>query len=297
MVISLSRLRSPRLRPYESADEAAVLELLAADRLPGQPICTASMLAEALAGRSVADPAAWAALDGLVTTVLCTPDGGIGGIVCCAGRPCDDASLLLWLHCRDSSEAAATLIARTLEWSGARLVYGFPLASALTRGLVGLPERRSRATHEALLAVGFTGLGRSWYLRAELPVAGLPHLGHVELKDTVAPPGRRLEVRRCGRVLAQAIVERPVGGVGVIHSLAVAPDTCGQDLTLGLLGNAMDVLLGFGARETIVYLDESHDDPEWDPTAALRTYLFADFIEVDRLLTFTRPPTPSGMRG
>lgn len=56
----------------------------------------------------------------------------------------------------------------------------------------------------------------------------------------------------------------------------------------------MDVLIGFGARETIVYLDESHDDPEWAPAAA---YMFADFIEVDRLLTFTRPSTPSGMRG
>ncbi|WP_234335875.1 GNAT family N-acetyltransferase [Streptomyces sp. NRRL S-1022] len=296
-MISLSRLGSPRLRPYESADEAAVLELLAADRLPGQPVCTALMLADALAGRSVGDQAAWAGLDGLVTTVLCTPNGGIDGIVCCAGRPCDDASLILWLHCRDSSEAAATLIARALEWSGARLVCGFPLASALTRGLIGLPERRSRATHEALLAVGFTALGQCRYLHAELPVAGLPHLGHVELKDTVSPAGKRLEVRRCGRVLAQVFVEHPVGGVGVIRSLTVAPDTRGQDLPLGLLGNAMDVLIGFGARETIVYLEESHDDPEWDLAAALRTYLFADFIEVDRLLTFTRPPTPSETRG
>ncbi|MFF3166814.1 GNAT family N-acetyltransferase [Streptomyces sp. NPDC003273] len=297
MAISLSRLRSPRLRPYKSADETAVLELLAADRLPGQPICTASMLDDALAGRSASDPAAWAALDGLVTTVLSTPDGGIGGIVCCAGRPSDNASLILWLHCRDNSETAATLIARALEWSGARLLHAFPLATALTRGLIGLPERRSRATHQALLAVGFTGLGRRRYLHAELPVAGLPHLGHVELKDTVSPPGKRLEVHRSGRVLAQAIVERPVGGVGMIHSLTIAPDTCGPDLPLGLLGNAMDVLLGFGARETIVYLDESHDDPEWDPATALRTYLFADFIEIDRLLTFTRPPTPSGMPG
>lgn len=45
----------PVSRPYAAGDERAVLDLIAADRLPGQPPTTAAMLAEALAGRSQVD--------------------------------------------------------------------------------------------------------------------------------------------------------------------------------------------------------------------------------------------------
>jgi hypothetical protein len=45
----------PAFRPYTAADEGAVLDLIAADRLPGQPVTTSAMLGEALAGRSPVD--------------------------------------------------------------------------------------------------------------------------------------------------------------------------------------------------------------------------------------------------
>lgn len=223
MTILLSRAESPHLRPFEPADEAGVLELLAADGLPGQPACSAWMLADAVAGRSAADPAAWAALEGpVVTTVLCAPGGGIAGVVCCAGRPGDGPPLLLWLHCREDFSTAQALIAQALQCCAAGPVHAFTLACALTRGLVGLPEHRRRVTREALRAAGFVSWGRCRYLRAELPVAGLPHLAGVEMNDTASPPGKHLEVRCRGRVLAQAALERPVDGVGLIRSVTVA---------------------------------------------------------------------------
>jgi GNAT superfamily N-acetyltransferase len=228
---------------------------------------------------------------------LCAPDGGIAGIVSCAGRLGDGTALFLWLHCREDFQTAQALIARALKPSAARPMQAFTLTCALTRGLVGLPERHRRVTREALQAAGFTSRGRRRYLRAELPIAGLPHLGGVLVKDTTSPPGKRLEVRRHGRLLAQATLERPVDKVGLIRSITVAPHARGQGLGLGLLGNALDVIVGLGAHETIVYLDEIPADPERDPVATLRTYMHADFIEVDRLLTFVRPPMPSQTPG
>ncbi|MEU9444201.1 hypothetical protein AB0D42_25540 [Streptomyces sp. NPDC048304] len=40
---------SPQVRPFESADEAAVLDLLVGDRLPGRLACSTVTLAEAVA--------------------------------------------------------------------------------------------------------------------------------------------------------------------------------------------------------------------------------------------------------
>jgi GNAT superfamily N-acetyltransferase len=251
------------------------------------------MLADAVAGRSVADPGARAVLEGsVITTVLCAPGGGIAGIVACAGHQGDGTPLLLWLHCHEDPATAQALITHAVQCSDTRPVHAFTLACALTRGLVGLPERRRRVTRQALQAAGFTSCDRCRYLRAELPVAGLPHLAGVQMNDTASPPGTHLEVRRHGRVLAQAVLERPIDGVGLIRRVTVAPHARGQGVGLGLLGNALDVLAGLGAHEAIVYLDETRADPERDPVAALRTYAACDFAEVDRLLTFTRTPAP-----
>lgn len=66
---TISRV-TPSLRPYTSADESAVLDLINGDRLPGQPPTTADMLAEALAGRSPVDGGWWDELATPVTDVV-----------------------------------------------------------------------------------------------------------------------------------------------------------------------------------------------------------------------------------
>ncbi|MFB7511146.1 hypothetical protein [Streptomyces broussonetiae] len=102
------------------------------------------------------------------------------GVVSCVGQPGDGSALLLWLHCREDFSTAQALIARAPECWDSRPLHAFTLACAVSRGLVGLPDRR-RATGEALRAAGFTIRGRRQYLRAELPIAGLPHLAGVEM--------------------------------------------------------------------------------------------------------------------
>lgn len=80
-----------RPRPYAAGDEAVVLELVNADRLPGQPETTVAMLAEALAGRSPVDGGWWAELDSPRTDVVHDADGQVLGVVSYALRRRDGA--------------------------------------------------------------------------------------------------------------------------------------------------------------------------------------------------------------
>src|SRR5690606_31076402 len=86
------------IRPVEARDEQAVLALVNADRVPGQPLATSAMLAEALAGRSSVDSGWWAELADLTTEVATTRDGEIVGVVSYATRPRDGVGIVLWLH-------------------------------------------------------------------------------------------------------------------------------------------------------------------------------------------------------
>ncbi|MFF8592329.1 hypothetical protein ACF061_12925 [Streptomyces sp. NPDC015220] len=76
---------------------AAVPDLLASDRLPGQQACTARMLADAPAGR----PRRLGRAPPAVTTVRCGRDGGINGVVSCTERPSDATSVILRQHCAE----------------------------------------------------------------------------------------------------------------------------------------------------------------------------------------------------
>jgi len=74
-------------RPYAPSDESAVLSLVAADRLPGQPAITPAMLREAVAGNSIVDAGWWAELDPPRTEVLVEEGTGrVVGVVSYAVR-------------------------------------------------------------------------------------------------------------------------------------------------------------------------------------------------------------------
>jgi hypothetical protein len=96
------------VRPYRRTDAAAVLELINADRLPGQPACTMSMLDEALAGRSVIDAAWWEELKVPSTDVL-VEGGRVLGVISFAVRRSDGAGIVLAPRSRgsDARRAAA----------------------------------------------------------------------------------------------------------------------------------------------------------------------------------------------
>ncbi|NED17947.1 GNAT family N-acetyltransferase [Streptomyces sp. SID9913] len=250
------------------------------------------MLAEALAGRSQVDAGWWAELDAPFTDVVQDETGAVLGVVSYAVRPSDGAGLLLWLHCREEQQPAECLVAHVLDRFGARTVFAFEFASALTLGLEGLPVRHRPATRAALEKAGFTGRDLWRYMHTGLPVAGLSHAEHRTVEECEDPPGKRLTVRDTGEVVAEATISRPVAGIGVLWWISVAPAARDKGLGLALLGTALDLLRGLGASEAILFVDDDAPagDPERGRTAANRLYDLAGFTEVDRLSSFTRRP-------
>ncbi|KWX05866.1 hypothetical protein TH66_00585 [Carbonactinospora thermoautotrophica] len=282
-------------RAYQAGDENQVLELINADRLPGQPACTPAMLGEAVAGRSTVDAGWWAELDPPRTEVLVDQAGRVAGVVSFAARPEDKAGLILWLHGREDPAMVAALVGHALAELGRRpVVYAFEFASALTLGLEGLPVRHRPATHRALVEAGFAGRDLWRYMRRDL--AGIDS-AQVEGQDPVAtvtpcedPVGWRLEVRDPqGALAGEATVGEPVDGIGVLWWIEVAPPHRGRGIGRALLRQALAHLAGHGAREVILYVDD--DEPpggERDRTAANALYDAMGFTEVDRLHSYTR---------
>lgn len=278
------------IRPYEHQDEGPVLQLLAADRLPGQPAVTAAMLADALAGRSEVDSSWWDELRPPVTEVAQDADGQVLGVVSYATRPRDRAGVILWLHCREDQTVAAALLNRATSQLGQRAIHAFEFASALSLGLEALPVRHRPATHRVLTENGFTGEDLWRYMRASLPIADLPRASGVEVAPANDHPGQQLVIRRSGEVIAEAAIGTPVAGIGVLWWISVEPAARGQKVGLALLGSALGLLAELGANEAILFVDDDAPagDPERDRTAANRLYDKAGFEEVDRLVSFMR---------
>lgn len=278
-------------RPYQATDEAAVLALIEADRLPGQPRTTPAMLAEALVGRSTVDAGWWSELAAPTSDVACDAAGRVVGVVSYATRPSDGAGYILWLHGREDLAVAEALVAHALDRLGPRTVYAFEFASALSLGLEGLPVRHRPETRKALESFDFTGRDLWRYMRAPLPLAGLEQTAHVLVTDSEDPPGKRLEIREGSDLLAEATIGHPVAGIGVLWWISVAPDSRRRGLGMSLLGSALDQMQGLGAEEVILYVDDdAPGDPERSRAAATRMYDRAGFTEVDRLFSYTRQP-------
>ncbi|MFJ3875952.1 GNAT family N-acetyltransferase [Streptomyces sp. NPDC090077] len=281
------------LRPYAPADARAVLSLVNADRLPGQPVATPEMLREALAGRSPVDGGWWEELDPPATHVAVGPDGTPVGVVSWATRPEDGTGLVLWLHCREDPRVADALVGAALTALGPRPVEAFPLATALTRGVEALPRAHREATHEALERAGFHGAPQWRYLLIDLPAPDLPRAAGVR---TVPEPGdphaRRLEIRRGEAAAeAEAVIGLPVEGAGVLWWIGVRPPSRRRGTGRSLLGSALDALSRHGAREAVLYVEtDTVPGAEDDRTAATALYRSAGFREVDVLHSYTLPP-------
>ncbi|MGH3831050.1 MAG: GNAT family N-acetyltransferase [Pseudonocardiaceae bacterium] len=305
MIIDSTRLFA---RPYAVTDEVAVLGLVNADRLPGQPETTPAMLGVALAGRSPVDGGWWAELAVPRTDVVTAPDSQVVGVVSYAARPHDEAGFILWLHCRHENQrpehqrpdnhceedqtVAEALIIHALAQLGPRAVYAFEFASALTLGLEGLPVRHRPVTRTVLEAAGFSGrdLWRYIHQRLTTPVS-CPVSPLAEVFPSVDPAGWRLTLREDdGTMLGEAIIGQPIDGIGVLWWISIAPAARRRGLGRALLGQCFTHLAANGAREVIAYVDDDAppSDTERDRTAANRLYDQAGFVEVDRLHSFVR---------
>ncbi|MGH3719131.1 MAG: GNAT family N-acetyltransferase [Pseudonocardiaceae bacterium] len=292
-------------RPYAVTDEAAVLGLVNADRLPGQPETTPAMLGEALTGRSPVDSGWWAELAVPHTDVMTVPSGQVVGVVSYTTRRSDEAGFILWLHCRYENQrrenqreedrtVAEALITHALAELGPRAVYAFEFASALTLGIEGLPVRHRPVTRTILEAAGFPGRDLWRYIHrrldAPLPLQVSPL---AEVRPSVDPAGWQLTFREAdGTVLGEAIIGQPIDGIGVLWWISIAPAARRRGLGRVLLGQCLTHLAANGAHEVIAYVDDdaSPGDTERDRTAANRLYDQAGFAEVDRLHSFLRRP-------
>lgn len=286
-------------RGCTAADNEAVLAAINADRIPGQPICTAAMLAEAVAGRSTVDSGWWAELDQPSVDVLCAADGVVRGAVSYARRRRDGAGLILWLHGYEDQAVVAALIDHAI----ARLTVvgtlaAFEFASALSVGLEGLPIRHRPTTRAELTARGFTEADLWRYLHRTLPASDLPTAPNAHVSPDQERPGWVVELRAPdGNVLGDAQVSVAAPGLGVLWWIGVGAAHRGQRLGWSLLGTALDALYRQGASEVILFVDDdaSADDPERGRGAANAMYDRAGFIEVDRLCSYrsTRPASPT----
>lgn len=278
------------VRRYTPADQAPVLRLVNADRLPGQPVVTPEMLAEALAGRSSVDSNWWKELHTPITDVAQTTTGEVMGVVSYTTRPTDRVGVILWLHCYEDPTTAEALIQHATSQLGDRTIHAFDFATALSLGLEGLPIRHRSTTHATLTAAGFTGEDLWRYLHAPLPVKDLPRAENVKTRPADGGIGTQLEVRQGRKVLAEATVGTPFQATSVLWWISVDPAARGRGLGPQLLGSALDLMNQQGAEQVILYVDDDAPagDPERDRTAANAMYDRAGLTEVDRLWSYRR---------
>ncbi|MGH3622231.1 MAG: GNAT family N-acetyltransferase, partial [Sciscionella sp.] len=273
-------------RPYTQGDRDQVLAVIDADRLPGQPVATGDMLAEALVGRSPVDGGWWSELDGLRTDVLTDPTGAVAGAVSYARRPRDGAGVVLWLHGGEDSETVRQLTNHALAGlAGCPVVEAFSFASALGLGLEALPVRHRPVTDRVLREAGFRGENLWRYMHRPLPVSGLPRASTIEV-TTPDEHSRQLTMRDREQVLAEATIGLPVAGIGVLWWISVEPAGRGKGLGRALLGSALELLVGLDAAEVILFVDDDEPGTDRDRTAANRLYDSAGFREIDRLYSY-----------
>ncbi|MFI9251316.1 GNAT family N-acetyltransferase [Streptomyces sp. NPDC053069] len=288
MVVYVSPVLGVSLRPYAPTDQTAVLDLINADRLSGQPLTTPAMLTEALAGRSGVDAGWWAELDRPATSVATDATGAVLGVISYALRPKDAHGVILWLHCRENETVARALLDHAAHVMGPHPLEAFQFATALTLGLEALPVRHRPATHAALTAAGYAGTGLWRYMHRTLPAPELPRLTHYAT-EPATPDTRRLLVTEHGKTLADATIGTPVQGTGVLWWIGVEPAARGRGLGRALLGTALDVLHGMGTSEVILFVDDDAPPGDGrDRTAAKALYESSGFEEIDRLHSFTK---------
>ncbi|NSC25726.1 GNAT family N-acetyltransferase [Streptomyces albus subsp. chlorinus] len=280
------------MRSYEGGDEAAVLGIVNEDRLPGQPVVTAGMLGEALAGRSEIDAGWWEQLAPPRTDVAVDASGRVVGVVSYAVLRAAEVGFILWLHCREDERVASALVEHACTELGTESLRAFDFSSALTRGVEALPVRHRQATHRALERAGFTGEDLWRYMRMPLGSPELLPRGSGAMAQRREDGNLGMAVRgSTGQAVGEVVVGPPVEGTGVLWWISVEQAVRGRGLGRALIGSALRLLVELGAREVVLYVDDGPRADE-DRSAANRLYESVGFTEVDRLWFYTRGPQP-----
>jgi ribosomal protein S18 acetylase RimI-like enzyme len=261
------------VRAYTDADLPAVRQLVAADRLPGEPTAP---------GHLPGVPAS-----GEVFTLIGS-GGQARGVACVSVRRCDGAGLVHWLHAGEDLDAVAVLLAFARAELGRRTLHAFT-APATTTGVPGLPMRHRPATARALTAAGFTPATAQEYLLRDLddlsPVVPDDPIADVTALEDCR--GWRLVVPGRGTtgVVASALLSRPnpATGMAVLWHLAVHPQHRHRHIGRRLLAQCLNAAATGGARYFAAFTDPDEEN-------AMRLLTAQDFDHVDTLAVYHRRP-------
>jgi hypothetical protein len=274
-----------RMRPCRPADQQAVLALVEADRLPGQPECTPGILEQAMAGTSRREPVLWSDLERPRTDVLVDQEDHIMGVISYAAHQTEDSGEILWLHGQEIPDIVEALVAHALlELSGGKVMHAF--TAALGLGLPALPTGRRPVTRKVLEHAGFSGRNSWRYLRRTKPCDHAADCPPVEVVDSQSPPGWWLKAKDDDSS-AEVVAQEPVNGLGVLWWFSAGPRHADEALERALLQQADLLLREHGAAETILYAaaDPASGKPGW-------AFEDAGFTEIDHLVSYTRRNVP-----
>jgi GNAT superfamily N-acetyltransferase len=274
-------------------DLPAILDLVNADLLPGQPTCGRHALDMAMRGESPVDTSWWRELSN-VRVAVASRGGAVVGAVSYAIAAADRSGWLLWLHAREERTVVEALIDHAMgELTGSSHLYAFWIATALSLGVEALPVEQQPVTNELLTSRGLTGRDSWRYL--VLPMERFAIDNDADDVATVRPisgpgeiPAWELVMGDREEPVASAEIALAGEGCGVLRWIDVEPAQRGHGIGRRLLRQALRFLALRGAQTVAAFVD--HADPrERDPAAILRLLGSAGFQEVDRLWSYESP--------
>ena len=274
-------------------DLPAILDLVNADLLPGQPTCGRHALDMAMRGESTIDASWWRELSN-VRTAVASRGGVVVGAASYAVAAADRSGWLLWLHAREDRAVAEALIDHAMaELSGTSHLYAFWIATALSLGVQALPVEQRPVTHELLTSRGL--MGRDSWRYLVMPVERFALESRADDVATVRAiagsgdiPTWELVVGDREEPVATAEIALAGEGCGALWWIDVEPAQRGRGIGRRLLRQALRFLALRGAQTVAAFVD--HADPrERDPSAILRLLGSAGFQEVDRLWSYESP--------
>ncbi len=126
-----------RVRPLVPRDLPAVLDLIQADALPGQPRCDLSRLADALAGHASIDQSFWQGM--ALSTIVVTHDRHLVGVAGYGMK--DQDGYLIWLHAHEDKAVIQVLLQAILrELHACQRILAFWFSTPLTLGVEDQPS-------------------------------------------------------------------------------------------------------------------------------------------------------------
>jgi GNAT superfamily N-acetyltransferase len=282
------------VRPIQADDVPSVIDLINADRLPGQPVCDTELLHRALRGDFPGDPRGWSGFND-VRTLVAERGGRVVGVASSAVKVTDGSGWLLWLHASEQRPVVEALLDRVLNELGeSGGCHAFGVAVAFSLGVEALPVSSRQVTDGVLQERGF-GRWKGWrYLAAPLDPQQLGPAPEPLATVAVAsgpgePPAWRLEVGTRRQPVAVAEVSLGDDGCGLLAGIQVDDLYRGRGVERGLLREAMHLLAAQGAQTIAVILDRSRLGPE-----GLEPYRECGFHDLDELWSYRRSSPSSG---